>query len=173
MPNRDSADAPRYTSTALPAYRYLPGRAPHPRRDADGHSYGRAEPSVAPWHAADWARLEPWLRAVDLFNASYWWEAHEQLEALWKAAGKHGHEARFVRAVLRIASAALHRELGREASCAKQAHAALTVLDQTMRESSARRYMGIDVAGWSHRLRRWLEEGSARVPAILLDHHDA
>ena len=32
---------PRYTNLPLPAYRFVPGKAPHPTRDPDGHSYNK------------------------------------------------------------------------------------------------------------------------------------
>ena len=159
----------RYTSAPLPPYRYLPGRAPHPRRDPAGHSYGEPEPVAPRWHPLDWNTLEPWLRAVDLFNAGYWWEAHEQLEALWKAAGKTTREARFVRGVLHIAAAVLHRELGREPSSLKQGNAGLHALENAELELGERHYMGIDVSQWMEQVRLWLDARARSAPEIILE----
>ena len=38
---------PRRTAEPLPPYRYVPGRAPHPVRHAQGHARGVPEPAVA------------------------------------------------------------------------------------------------------------------------------
>ncbi|MFQ5661093.1 MAG: hypothetical protein ACE5GZ_11755 [Gammaproteobacteria bacterium] len=35
---------PRYTNRPFPSYRYVPGKAPHPTRDPDGHSYNKPPP---------------------------------------------------------------------------------------------------------------------------------
>ena len=32
---------PRYTRRPFPAYRFVPGKAPHPTCDPDGHSYNK------------------------------------------------------------------------------------------------------------------------------------
>ena len=40
---------PRYSARPFPAYRYVPGLTPHPRRDASGHSFGAPQPGA--WHA--------------------------------------------------------------------------------------------------------------------------
>src|SRR5512133_3849460 len=81
---------PRYTRIAFPAYRYVPGRSAHPRRDRGGHSYGKPEPRAAALDPAEWAQSTVYLYGVDLHNFAYWWEAHESFEALWQLTDKEG-----------------------------------------------------------------------------------
>ena len=79
----------------LPAYAHDPGHTPHPFNDPQGHSYGRAEepPAIDP---PRWRESRAYLRGLDLFNAGYYWEAHEVWEGLWKAAGRRGEVADFL-----------------------------------------------------------------------------
>ena len=52
---------------------------------ADGHSHGQPEPSSPALSRDNWRQHEAWRAGIDLFNAGYWWEAHEWWEAAWHA----------------------------------------------------------------------------------------
>ena len=68
----------------FPPYRHLPGVTPHPIRDPLGHSYGiEEEIDENPLSPDMWRQNEAYLYGVDLYNFSYWWEAHEAWEGLW------------------------------------------------------------------------------------------
>ena len=67
---------------ALPPYRYIPGQHPHPFRHSSGHQHDC--PPVEVLADVPYGEQRAWLRFIDLFNHRYYWEAHEQLEALWK-----------------------------------------------------------------------------------------
>lgn len=97
----------RYTRREPPAYRHVPGRTPHPTRDADGHSYGKPETEMPDLNDFDWRRCDPYLYGIDLFNAGYWWECHEVLEALWHAAGIGTPAAHVLQAIIQCAAAQL------------------------------------------------------------------
>ncbi len=72
---------------SFPPYRHLPGVTPHPLRDPRGHSYGMEdEKEDNPLPPEMWQRNEAYLYGVDLYNFSYWWEAHEAWEGLWHQA---------------------------------------------------------------------------------------
>lgn len=104
---------PRYSQRPFPAYRFIPGRSPHPTRDPDGHSYGREE--TAPpesFDPAHWHRYETYLYGVDLYNHGYWWEAHEAWEACWIAAGKHTETGLFLQGLIQIAAGSLKKHQG-------------------------------------------------------------
>lgn len=94
----------RYSRRRLPAYRYVPGRTPHPVRDPLGHAHGAAEPP-AEIDPERWAECEPHLWAVDLFNAGYYWEAHEAWEGLWRAAGRRTETGRFLQGLIQLCAA--------------------------------------------------------------------
>jgi hypothetical protein len=61
----------------------------------------------APWRPEDWRRLDDWLYGVDLFNAFYFWEAHEAWEGLWAACDRHDDPAVLLQGLIQIAAALL------------------------------------------------------------------
>lgn len=104
----------RHTADPLPPYRYRPGRDPHPVRDPRGHAYGaEAAPSVAePLDAARWPTHHGYLLAVDLFNAGYFWECHEALEAPWRLAGRGSAVGDRLQGLIQLAGAMLKHAVG-------------------------------------------------------------
>jgi hypothetical protein len=102
----------RLSSLPLPAYRFVPGRHPHPTRSPDGHGVEAA------------IELEPreaWLYGIDLFNTRYFWEAHEAWEKVWQSApeGTRGREV--VKGLIQIAAGLLKLHLGNEAAARRLA----------------------------------------------------
>ena len=98
---------PRYTNLPFPAYRFVPGEAPHPTRDPDGHSYNKQQEQLVSFKSEDWQSCEEYLFGIDLFNHEYWWEAHEALEAVWVAAGRRTKTGLFIQGLSQIAVAHL------------------------------------------------------------------
>ena len=99
----------RYSSRPFPVYRYVPGVHPHPTRDPAGHSY-EPQPKLnrhAPWRLEDWRSLDDWLYGIDLFNARYFWEAHEAWEGLWAARQRDSEPALLMQGLIQIAAALL------------------------------------------------------------------
>src|SRR5262245_55921081 len=90
---------------ALPPYAFVPGKNPHTTSDPRGHTYGVAAPAPAPVYPADWSASWPYRHGLDLFNHQFYWEAHEQFEALWLAAGRSGPAADFLKALIKLAAA--------------------------------------------------------------------
>lgn len=93
----------------FPPYRYVPGVHPHPVRDPRGHSHQEAvtmrrEP---PWEPEDWRQLTAWLWGVDLFNAFYFWEAHEAWEGLWAVKPRGDVSGVFLQGLIQISAALL------------------------------------------------------------------
>ncbi len=145
----------------FPAYAYTPGRDPHPVRDPRGHSHGLAHPAPAAPDPARWWDSRDYLRGIDLFNAGYYWEAHEAWEGLWNACGREGRTALFLQALIGLAAALLKRREGRPAGAAAHARRArglLEALDTTA-------WMGLDIAALAAAARR-LE--AAAAPFFLL-----
>ena len=91
---------------AFPPYTYVPGSHwPHPVHDPRGHSYGRPESACAAADPVNWRECQPFLWGIDLFNAGFYWEAHEAWESVWIAAGRVGPTADFVKALIKLAAA--------------------------------------------------------------------
>lgn len=96
---------PDPTQIRLPPYTYIPGVTPHPINDPQGHSFGVTHPECAPptWQALPTCEL--FQRGLQLFNAGYYWEAHEAWEGVWIAAGRTGLVADFVKGLIKLAAA--------------------------------------------------------------------
>jgi len=134
----------RYCTFPFPCYRFVPGRTPHPRHNPDGHSYGTSEPKVTSFSAATWPSSEVYLYGVDLFNFAYWWECHEQWEALWKFTGANSYEGRFLQGMVQIAAASLRRYMGSYDSGGALARKGISRL----RDFEEDIFLGIEVAAF-------------------------
>ncbi len=110
-PNGTNPEIRRYTQTPFPAYRYLPFQSgmPHPRSDPHGHSYGKEDDYILDFTEENWSESLPYLYGIDLFNNSYWWEAHESWEQVWLAAGRGTLIGQFVQGLIQISAAQLKR----------------------------------------------------------------
>src|SRR3954452_20236915 len=86
----------------LPPYTFVPGRTPHPVSDPTGHSFGVTPHQPPELDPEQWAANRTYLFGIDLFNAGYYWEAHEQWEALWHACGRRGATATFLKALIQL-----------------------------------------------------------------------
>ncbi len=97
---------PRFVpETAFPPYTFIPGRTPHPISDPAGHLYGQ-QPELPPrLEPARWQESRAYLYGIDLFNHGYYWEAHEVWEGLWRAAGRTGQLADFLKGLIKLAAA--------------------------------------------------------------------
>lgn len=139
----DPGPRPRYGTRPLPAYRFVPGLHPHPTRDPGGHSYGAHERAPRRWTPEEWPALEDWLAGVDLFNAHYFWEAHEAWEGLWATQPRASSPALFLQGLIQIAAALLKQHLGSEGGARTLAGEGLAKLRRL--EGCQPRMMGLDL----------------------------
>ena len=155
---------PCYSSRPLPPYRFVPGEAPHPTRDPEGHSPGERLPAPAHWRLEEWRDLEEWLWAIDLFNHGYWWECHEALEGLWLAAGRTTPHARFVQSLVHLSAACLNDRRGHVEASRRQASRAVRGLRAARALGS--RVMGVDPVELAESVVRAFSSGES-TPAGL------
>ncbi len=155
---------PRYTDIPFPPYRYVPGLNSHPRKDPHGHSYGQPEIHLASWNSKEWRKLEPYLFGVDLYNYAYWWECHEVLEALWRAADRKSVKARFVQGIIQMAAANLHRHMKKPESARHQAEKGIDHLEAALNEGPV--YMGVDIAEFIRDSRDYFSHRRSK-PALI------
>ena len=122
--------ADRYApDVSLPAYAFVPGRNPHPITDPLGHSFGK--PHVVP------EPLDPerpnasceFLTAIDLFNAGFYWEAHEAWESLWIAAGRSGIVADFLKGLIKLAAAGVKAREGQPVGVVRHSRRAVELFE--------------------------------------------
>jgi hypothetical protein len=67
----------------------------------------------APLDPGRWQDSRAYLRAIDLFNHGYYWEAHEVWEGLWHACGRSGQAATLLKGLIRLAAAGVKVRQGR------------------------------------------------------------
>lgn len=89
----------------LPPYTHIPGVTPHPIGDPQGHSFGATHPVCIVPGWSDLTTGKQFQRGRQLFNAGYYWEAHEAWEGVWIAAGRTGMIADFVKGLIKLAAA--------------------------------------------------------------------
>ena len=115
----------RYTKRPFPTYRFVPGKAPHPGRDPDGHSYNKTPAQLGIFKSGDWQACHEYLYGIDLFNHEYWLVANEVLEAVWVAAGRRTETGLFIQGLIQIAVAHLKRLQGFHDTASRMASAGL------------------------------------------------
>ena len=158
---------PRYCSQPWPAYRFVPGVSPHPRRHPSGHSYGQGEPVLPAADPDRWCVNDAYLFGVDLYNYAFWWECHEIFETLWRASGTTSEPGRLFQALIHVAAGNLKRWMGSRASADRLSKAALERF-QLMPQL----YMGIDIRIFARDVQAYVN-GSRTAPALIQLHAPA
>ena len=121
---------PRYSSTPLPPYSYVPGHAPHPVSDSRGHMHGHVPTTPSALNPEDWQSSDAYRYGVDLFNCGYYWEAHEAWESLWHAAGRRGPTAVWLKALIKLAAAAVKLREGNARGAVRHAQRSRALVDE-------------------------------------------
>ena len=115
----------------LPPYAFVPGGSwPHPNRAErrDG-----AE-----------ANSEPFARGVTLFNAGYYWEAHEAWEVVWHSHQRRGPTADLVKALIKLAAAGVKVRQRQPNGVVTHALRAASLIDVVRRTEGAD-FLGLDL----------------------------
>ena len=135
----------RYASAKpFPSYAYLPGRDPHPTRDARGHSFGGAKEPTPYLPAERWRENEEYLFGVDLYNHGFLWEAHEAWENLWHPAKHDEVQAGFLQGLIQCTAASLKVPMEQPRGLERLAEIGTARLE-TVAKLAGPRYMGLDV----------------------------
>ena len=150
----------------FPAYAYTPGRDPHPVRHPDGHSYGVELPAPEPVDPNDWRSSHDYLRGIDLFNAGYYWEAHEAWEGLWNVSGRAGAVAMLFQALIALAAAGLKLRIHNALGTTAHSRRADWLLEDAIREAGPRQ-MGLDLRELQDLARGIADMEPAQAPAVL------
>lgn len=130
--------ARRVSGLPLPPYSYVPSAYPHPISDPRGHGCAGPTPADRLPPAAELLRDQTFLWACDLFDAGYYWEAHEAWEALWKLAlPVDSSAADFLKALIKLAAAAVKAREGRIAGVRRHAQRAEELLRLVQRKATS------------------------------------
>lgn len=155
----------------FPPYAYLPGRDPHPTRDADGHSFGTAEAPPPYVEPARWRESTEYLWGVDLYNHGFLWEAHEAWESLWHVAKREPEQASFLQGLIQCAAASLKIRMRQPTGLQRLSALGLAKLDAVAR-AHAGRYMGVDLIRFTREMRAFAASAPASIderPRLELD----
>jgi len=143
--------ATRYTTSAFPAYRHVPGQNPHPVNDPRGHSYhppGSSPPQVEYQPPQHWQRSRDYLFGCDLYNHGYWWEAHEAWEGLWQLTDKSGVQGHFLQGLIQVSAAHLKLYQGLSRGVVELIRRSTEHLRFVIEEVGHGSYMGLRVHDW-------------------------
>lgn len=93
----------------LPKLRYMPGKCPKDEKRDDIPKF-----NLQKLNEENWKRNKTYLYGIDLFNAGFYYEAHEVWEELWFETGKTSPEGQFLQALIQLSAAELKNRLREE-----------------------------------------------------------
>lgn len=135
--------AQRYSQTPFPRYRFIPGQSPHPTRDPLGHSFGKTPHKIFGFVLDQWRSNERYLYGVDLYNAGFWWEAHEAWEDIWQTLDKSSVPAQFLQGLIQISASFIKWYSDEYLGAEKLFHLGLDRLKNVAKHNS--HFMGLDL----------------------------
>jgi uncharacterized protein len=132
----------------MPPYSYVPGGPwPHPMSAPGGHSTGLPREVAPPIGREGWAASDAYLRGIALFNAGYYWEAHEVWEGLWHAHGRRGPTADVIKGLIKLAAAGVKVREGQPHGVTTHAARAARLFE-TARAEQGDLQLGLDLGEW-------------------------
>jgi hypothetical protein len=136
----------------MPPYSYVPGGPwPHPNRAKEAGVDREQEPSGTGASTPEEVADSPlFRRGVELFDAGYYWEAHEAWEVLWHAAGRRGATADVLRGLIKLAAAGIKVRERREAGVRTHARRAADCFASARRQGGVHQ-LGLDLDVWIER----------------------
>lgn len=118
--------APRYwPQSALPSYRYIPGKTKKEEKRFDLPSF-----SLEERHSSLLARHPAYLYGIDLYHHSFFYEAHEMWEQIWLALGKGTAEKKLLQSLIQNAAALLKMRMGQSLPAKRLSLNALRLLEE-------------------------------------------
>jgi len=113
---------------SLPPYTYVPGRTPHPLSDPRGHMAGAQDSSKLAADDASSQAETHYEQGRQLFDAGYYWEAHEAWEHHWISLGRRGPAADTIKGLIKLAAAGVKVLEGSPTGAERHATRARTLL---------------------------------------------
>ncbi len=153
----------RYTELPLPGRKYIPGLGIHPEKHPQGSQVPDLSLDEVSFTDNSWKRSRRYLYGIDLFNAGYWWEAHEVLEELWIQCGRTTQVARFLQGIIQVSAALLKFSISNPRGAKRLKSRALEKL-----ELHSGVFLGIDVDVLVSQLTKYIEGEQIHPPRIEL-----
>ena len=158
---------------ALPRWTYVPGLSKDHGGEADRETLERVKALVPVRFDRTVSVDDPALiYGLMLNDQNFFWECHEILEAIWKAALQNGHDRILLRSLIQIANANLKQIMIQPRAVARLFREALDELDELATRKKpcdgfAANYPFLDLAV---RLRARLADPADTSPVMLLAH---
>ncbi len=144
LPSPFVADRPALDH-ALPEARHVPGTGTTPELAL----LEEVKALVAPrTDAAAWRENVPYLYGMALFEAGFYWEAHEVWEPVWMNCAPNSPERHLLQALIQYANAALKRDMGRARATRRLIEDCSKHLGRLPRRSGEDALMGVDIVRW-------------------------
>jgi hypothetical protein len=127
----------------LPSYRYIPGQD---RKDE--HRTDIPKINVLNLSPDRWRENEAYLYGIDLYHQSFFYEAHEVWEELWKKVGIKTTQGQFLKALIQNAAAELKLVMKQSRSAERMKKRAQELLEEVLASgecNSKKYFMGIQI----------------------------
>ncbi len=141
----------------FPPYTFIPGHWPHPCCTPDGHSYGVDPLPAAPLTLEQWQSSEAYTRGIELFNAGYYWEAHELWEEVWKVMERQGALAELLKGLIKLAAVGIKIRQGRPNAARSLLARATKHFESVAGQCSVNPTAGLDLASLVTRSNHFIE----------------
>ncbi len=119
---------------------YVPGKTARPPEDYFRAIRDTAQPGMS---VEDLRNSRAWQFGWQLFENSYYWEAHEVWEPVWLNLPPNSAERQIVRACIQFTNACLKQEMGRPKAAKRLCNEVLELLSSTEEQESD---FGVDIA---------------------------
>ena len=123
----------------LPTEAHVPGLTPRPRASP---AFDAAAAAPAVTNPARWRENAAHLYGLRLYDAGFFWEAHEVLEPVWAGAAPNSRARALVQGLIQLANACLKLRMERPRAAERLAHIAADHLAG----AGSGEVMGIDAA---------------------------
>jgi predicted metal-dependent hydrolase len=144
LPSPFVADRPALDH-ALPETRHVPGTGTTPELGLLEEVKVLAPPRT---DVEAWRENVPYLYGMALFEAGFYWEAHEIWEPVWMNCAPNSPERHLLQALIQYANAALKRAMGRARATRRLIEDCSKHLGRVPRTSGQGVLMGVDVVRW-------------------------
>ena len=146
----DRQNERRHEFAEFPPYTYDRNRERRPRVDSPAGRRAVEDYEPQPLEPDNWRRCGVYLFAIDLFNRGWYWEAHEEWEALWVLAGRQGVTADFLKGLIKLAAAGVKCRESRVNGVARHTARAVELLEMVRSASRRDEYAGLSLPSLIH-----------------------
>jgi hypothetical protein len=105
-----------------------------------------------------WAQSDDYLYGCDLYNHTYWWEAHEAWEGLWQQTNKAGGQGQFLQTLIQAGACHLKIDLAKPEGVSSLLASSRGHYKQVLQAVGEAPYMGLDHLRWFGQFVTYVED---------------